>query len=349
MLELLLFVLSQAPAQKPLYPDMPAGSPPPVPVPESIAADAASMKLYTEVIVGTKAHFEMQPIAAGRFTMGSALEEKKRKASEGPAHEVELAAFWIGRCEVTWDEYTPFQMKLDKEARRQGGESAQAQDAWADAVSRPTPPYVPMDFGMGKERCPAISMTQFAARQYTQWLSMKTGRFYRLPSEAEWEYACRAGTKTAYSFGDDPAKLGDHAWYFENSGETYHPVAMKKPNPWGLFDMHGNVAEWVLDQYDEASYASFKTMAQAPITWPTKLYPCSVRGGSWDDDSDRLRSSARRGSQAAWQQQDPQLPKSIWYLTDAKFVGFRVVRPLVEPAEGEKLRAWSADIDAIRE
>jgi formylglycine-generating enzyme required for sulfatase activity len=281
--------------------------------------------------------------------MGSAANETKRKASEGPQHEVELNAFWIGRCEVTWDEYSPFQLKLDKDARQRSGESAQPQDKWADAVSRPTPPYVPMDFGMGKEHCPAISMTQFAARQYTQWLSMKTGRFYRLPTEAEWEYACRAGTTTAYSFGDDAAKLGEYAWYFENSAETYHPVGTKMPNPWGLFDMHGNVAEWVLDQYDDAFYASAEKGARSPLEWPTKLYPCCVRGGSWDDDADRLRSAARRGSQASWQQQDPQLPKSIWYLTDAKFVGFRVVRPLVEPSDAEKLRAWSADTDAIRE
>src|SRR6185436_7840107 len=178
-------------------------------------------------------------------------------------------AFWIGRCEVTWDEYSPFQLKLDVQARAVGGEPAQPQDPWADAVSRPTPPYRPMDFEMGTGRNPAISMTQFAARQYTEWLSMKTGRFYRLPTEAEWEYACRGGSSSAYSFGDDAAKLGDYAWYFENSAETYHPVGTKQANPFGLFDMHGNVAEWVLDQYDEASYASFKATARAPIAWPS--------------------------------------------------------------------------------
>ena len=350
MLALLLLALAQTPPPAPpLYPDMPSGRPPPVDVPDAVAKTAAEMKPYTELVPGTPARFALVPIPAGKFTMGSPAAEAKRKPPEGPQHEVELAAFWMGRCEVTWDEYAPFQLKLDLAARKQGGEPAAAQDPWADAVSRPTPPYVPMDFGMGKERSPAISMTQFAARQYTQWLSMKTGRFYRLPTEAEWEYACRAGTTTAYSFGDDPAELGKHAWYFENSAEKYHEVGTKLANPWGLFDMHGNVAEWVLDQYDDAFYASFAKPAQAPLAWPTKVFPCVVRGGSWDDDADRLRSAARRGSQAAWQQQDPQLPKSIWYLTDAKFVGFRVVRPLVEPTEAEKLRAWSADTDAIRE
>jgi len=346
---LLLCALQDDTATKPKYPPLPAGKPPAVDVPEAAAASAAEMKLYKELIPGTTASFEMQPIPAGKFRMGSPEAEPKRKPAEGPQHEVELAAFWMGRCEVSWDEYLPFQMRLDLQSRADGGKSEHPQDAWADAVSRPTPPYVPMDFGMGTQRFPAISMTQFAARQYTQWLSMKTGRFYRLPTEAEWEYACRAGTQGAYSFGDDPAQLGEYAWHFENSSESYHVVGTKKPNPWGLFDMHGNVCEWVLDQFDETSYAARGASVKAPIAWPSKLYPCVVRGGSWDDDPDRLRSASRRGSQASWQQQDPQLPKSIWYLTDAKFVGFRVVRPLLEPGEQEKQRAWSADTDAIRE
>jgi formylglycine-generating enzyme required for sulfatase activity len=207
-----------------------------------------------------------------------------------------------------------------------------------------------MDFSMGVQGYPAICMTQFAARQYTQWLSMKTGRFYRLPTEAEWEYACRAGTQTAYSWGDDPAQADLHAWYFDNSDDGYAKIMTKQPNPWGLFDMHGNVAEWVLDAHSSKGYpASVEGPVQDPLVWPRQLYPRVVRGGSWDDDVERLRSAARRGSLKSWKVQDPQLPKSIWYHTDARFVGFRVVRPLVEPPLEERARYWEADEPEIRE
>src|SRR5262249_3375032 len=156
-------------------------------------------------------------------------------------------------------------------------------------------------------------MTQLAAKTYCQWLSQKTGRFYRLPTEAEWEYACRAGTTTAYSFGDDPAQLGEYAWYFDNSEDAYHKVGTKYPNPWGVYDMHGNVAEWTLDQYIPDYYArSAGTPSKNAWPIPTKVYPLAVRGGSWDDEPGALRSAVRRGSNKDWKQQDPQLPQSIW-------------------------------------
>jgi formylglycine-generating enzyme required for sulfatase activity len=334
-----------------VYPEMPAGRPPRVDVENAEAADEAAMKPYREVVPGVDATFEMVPIRGGRFVQGSPESEPERKADEGPQAPVELEPFWIGRCEVTWDEYQPFMLKLDVEDRRQGRSAAAPQDAHADAVSRPTPPYVPMDFEMGTKGFPAICMTQFAARQYTKWLTMKTGRFYRLPTESEWEYACRAGSTTAYSFGDDVAALGDHAWYFDNADDRYHPVGTKAPNPWGLHDMHGNVAEWVIDRHDPAFYATLldpsAAAAVAPIAWPSDLYPHVVRGGSFDDDADRLRSAARRGSTKAWKVQDPQMPKSIWYHTDARFVGFRVVRPLREPPPEEQAKFHDPDVEEI--
>ena len=190
-----------------------------------------------------------------------------------------------------------------------------------------------MTFGLGRKGQPAICITHHSAMEYCRWLSAKTGKIYRLPTEAEWEYACRAGTTTAYSFGDDPAKLGDYAWYVENA-EKPQPVGKKKPNPWGLYDMHGNVAEWCLDHYVADIYSTVRrrtSRRSGPVVLPTaKEYPYVARGGSWDDDADRLRSAARAASNPEWSVQDPQRPQSIWWHTDATFVGFRVVRPLEE-------------------
>jgi formylglycine-generating enzyme required for sulfatase activity len=201
-----------------------------------------------------------------------------------------------------------------------------------------------MSFGMGKDGFPAISMTQHAANKYCQWLSAKTGQFYRLPTEAEWEYAARAGTTTPWSWGDDPSVAGEYAWYGKNSDFKYQKVGKKKPNPWGLFDIHGNVLEWTLDQYAPDYYGKAATLD--PWNKATEPYPHSARGGSWDDDDvSRLRSAARRASDKTWKIQDPQLPKSIWYHTDAQFLGFRIVRPLKTPT-GEEMQAyWNSGVE----
>ncbi|MDP6539081.1 MAG: formylglycine-generating enzyme family protein [Planctomycetota bacterium] len=348
----LLALVFAARTDDPIYPDPPEGPAPLLDVEGADASVEADMGVYRERLPGSQVSFEMVPIPGGRFSMGSPPDEEDREDDEGPEHAVEISPFWLGRCEVTWDEYYEFMLKLDVARREGGAAQPQPSDPWADAVSRPTPPYVPMDFEMGVEGCPAVCMTQFAARQYTRWLSMKTGRFYRLPTEAEWEYACRAGTETAYSFGDDPDDLDEYAWYFDNADDAYHPVGSKRANPWGLYDMHGNVAEWVLDGHDASFYGSLAEAPDAvtrdPVAWPTKLYPRVVRGGSWDDDPELLRSAARRGSRKGWKVQDPQLPKSIWYLTDASFVGFRVARPLAESPELTRERVWGPDLDAVR-
>ena len=333
-----------------IYPPMPAGFPAPRGIEGAAAKTEAEMTLYAEEIPGSEILFKMTPIKAGSFLMGSPLEEEDREDNEGPQVEVSLDPFWIGTHEVTWDEYQLFQFKLDIQARAGGGAEVTPQDSWADAVSRPTPPYVPMDFEMGVEGYPAICMTQFAARQYTKWLSLKTGRFYRLPTEAEWEYACRAGTKTAYSFGDDVDELDDYAWHFDNADDKYQKVGLKKPNPWGLYDMHGNVSEWVLDAFTKDGYGFLGEEAvHAPLNKPTELYPRTVRGGSWDDDPEMLRSAARHKSKKGWKVQDPQLPKSIWYHTNATFVGFRLVRPLKQPTAEEMSYYWEADLESVRE
>ncbi|MBS1823983.1 MAG: formylglycine-generating enzyme family protein [Acidobacteria bacterium] len=287
---------------------------------------------YKNAIPGTLISYEMVPVAAGEFVMGTPESEKGRKADEGPQHKVRVDAFWMQKYEVTWDEYRLFMFS------QQAGEKAGA-DTVVDAVSRPTRPYVEMSFGMGINGYPAISMTQHAANKYAQWLSARTGHFYRLPTEAEWEYACRAGSTDAYG-GVDVAKLGEYAWFAQNSNGKYEKVGTKKPNAWGLYDMLGNVMEWTLDQYTP-DYSQWK----APWVKSTKPYPHVARGGSWNDEAEALRCGVRVGSDASWKMQDPQLPKSIWYLTDAQFLGFRLVRPVKVPTAAEMFQYWNNGVE----
>ncbi|MBN2505109.1 MAG: SUMF1/EgtB/PvdO family nonheme iron enzyme [Verrucomicrobia bacterium] len=307
--------------------------------PEKTAAD---MKCYTNVIPGSTVRYVMLPLSGGEFLMGSPEHEKGRQPDESPQHKVRVAPFWMGMFEVTWNEFEIFQYPDDEKQLRKHYPTAESLNAVSDAVNRPSKPYVEMSFGMGKDGYPAIAMTHHAANKYCHWLSAKTGHFYRLPTEAEWEYACRAGAATAYSFGDDPAQLGQYAWFGRNSDFKYQKVGRKKPNPWGLHDMHGNVAEWCLDQYDAAFYQQFKdALAAQPWNRATQPYPHIVRGGHWDDeDAAALRSAARRGSAREWKAQDPQLPKSYWWLSDAQFVGFRIVRPLEVPPAETLLKYW---------
>jgi formylglycine-generating enzyme required for sulfatase activity len=191
-----------------------------------------------------------------------------------------------------------------------------------------------MSFGMGINGFPAISMTQHAANKYAEWLSAKTGQFFRLPTEAEWEYACKAGGKPG-------GPLGDIAWYSDNSTGKYQKVGTKKPNAWGLYDMLGNVSEWTLDQ--EAPYATEDQVN--PWVAPKTAYPIAVRGGNWSDPAANLTCEARVGSDASWKQQDPQLPKSIWYETDAPWLGFRLVRPVKLPSVDEMYHYWNNGVE----
>ena len=295
------------------------------------------MKPYKQIITSTEVSFEMVPIPGGEFVMGSPDKETKRNKDEGPQHTVKIEPFWIGKYEVTWDEYDIWSFELDIQRRKILKLPSTKYDKFADVVTRPTKPYTDMTFDMGHENFPAICMTQLAAKTYCKWLSAKTGHYYRLPTEAEWEYACRAGSKTAYFFGDDPKQLDAYAWHYGNSDDTYHTVGKKKPNPWGLYDIHGNVAEWTLDQHSPDYYKQFaKKTAVSPLNVATKLFPRVVRGGSWDDYPEVLRSSARVASSKEWKEQDPQLPQSIWYHTDALHVGFRIVRPLRVPNAAER-------------
>jgi formylglycine-generating enzyme required for sulfatase activity len=304
----------------------------------------SDMKPYTGTIAGTEATFEMLPIPAGKFKMGSPETEAGRKDDEGPQHEVEISPFWMGKTEVTWNEFELFMYRHEEAKIREAKKLDPALNQLTDASARPTQPYVEMSFGMGKDGFPAISMTQHAANKYCQWLSAKTGHFYRLPTEAEWEYAARAGSTAAYPWGDDASVLGDYAWYGKNADFKYQKVGKKKPNAWGLHDIIGNVWEWCLDAYDPAYYKN--SPAKDPWNKATKPYPHVVRGGSWDnDDPAQLRVSVRKKSGPEWKIQDPQLPKSIWYHTDAQWLGFRVVRPLAVPSVEEMYAYWNSGVE----
>jgi formylglycine-generating enzyme required for sulfatase activity len=312
---------------------------------------------FVQRLPDTDVSFEMVPVPGGTFLMGSPDTEKGRKKDEGPQIEVEVEPFHMGKYEVTWPEYEAFQNTYHRLAGLDPEKLKVPEDKLADAVTYPTPMYElevgPMLQRMGGrgKGLPAVSVSQFAARQYTKWLSKKTGRFYRLPTEAEWEYACRAGTTTAYSFGDDPKGLEDHGWYFDNSAlddgdGAYHAVGRKKPNAWGLYDMHGNVGEWCIDAHAPDWYARFagrKVRAGDMINWPARRYGRVIRGGGWESEATDCRSAARIAPGPELNAMEPCIPKGPHWETCGFWVGFRVVSPAKEPADAEKLRFWNAD------
>jgi formylglycine-generating enzyme required for sulfatase activity len=294
-----------------------------------------SFKAYEQTITGSEVKFRMVPVPSGTLVIGSPEGEPGRERDEGPQKKIVLSAFWMGEKEVTFAEWDLF----FKEVNMPAGKNI-------DGVSRPTPQYIDLTWGMGRDpKNPANSMSQQAAMMYCHWLYKKTGVFYRLPTEAEWEYACSAGNPATFHFGNDPVKLGEYAYFKNNSDGKYHKTGELKPNAWGLYDMLGNLSEWTLDQYIENRYSSIAPGTKDPLMPPTKRYPRVVRGGSYMDDMQALRCSNRIPSDAKWNQRDPQIPKSKWWLTDGMFVGFRLVRPLKQPAKEEAEKFYSQYLD----
>ena len=344
---------------------------------KSVSTEEGFMVPYEVTIPGSDATFEMVPVPGGEFLLGSPPNESDRNEDEGPQVSVQVAPFWIGKYEVSWAEYREFMSqykafkKLDSlrfgsthmesakqevEAMPEVKEYFDKQDPEVDAVTCPTPLYdASFTYAPGEDpEQPAVTMTQFAAKQYTKWLSGITGEQYRLPTEAEWEYAARAGTSTAYPFGDDPTNLDDYAWYEDNSDYETHAVGSMLPNAWGLFDMHGNAAEWVLDAYeaDQYSHLTSGTSTTDAVAWPTKLFPRVIRGGSWLSTPSDCRSAARQQSDdPEWTLSDPNLPKSPWWLTEeqAMGVGFRILRPFDPMDKAMQKKVWDADIPRIQQ
>jgi formylglycine-generating enzyme required for sulfatase activity len=286
---------------------------------------------YEQKIAGSDVTIKMVPIKAGEFQLGSPASEAGRNADEGPQKKVKIDAFWMGAYEVTFDQYDQY---ADRDKDK----------VLPDGMTRPSPPYIDLTLGMGKSGgYPANSMSQYGALMYCRWLYHKTGVFFRLPTEAEWEYACRAGSTTAYPYGNDPAQLKDYAWTLENSTEVYHKVGELKPNAWGLYDMLGNVGEWTMDQYAEDAYK--KADAANPWNKPTDNTPRTVRGGHYLEPATAARCASRLMSDIAWNDRDPQIPKSKWWNADAPFIGFRLVRPLKQPSKAEAEKFFADSID----
>jgi formylglycine-generating enzyme required for sulfatase activity len=238
----------------------------------ALFAQTAAPTAYRESIGGTLVSFEMVPVPAGTATV------------EGKA--VEVHPFYIGRTEVTWDMYDVFAFGLDKEKDPGKG----------DAIARPSQPYGAPDYGWGHAGYPVISVARGGAEAFAQWLSAKTGKTYRLPTEAEWTRAAELAGKGV--------PVAEISWNRGNASARTHPVGTRKPDALGLFDLFGNAAEWVTTS-DGTGVA---------------------RGGSFRDNASDVRPSARAVQDNSWNERDPQLPKSRWWLSDGPFVGFRLVR-----------------------
>jgi formylglycine-generating enzyme required for sulfatase activity len=290
--------------------------------------------------------FEMVYVPGGRFDMGSPESEKGRQANEGPVNAVTVRDFWLAKGEVTWDVFDVWYRNAGLPKRDEAVGTFEAENPGKelvpDAITRPTNPYVDDTYGHEREGKPAICMSHHSAMVFCHWLRLKTGKPYRLPTEAEWEYAARADQKGPYGFDPAKEKLEDYAWFKGNSKTedmpdgTTHKPGEKKANAFGLHDMHGNVAEWTLDLFDEKLYAArAKDPAKAlSFTAPKDVkWGHVVKGGSWADPAEHLRAARRVVSDSDWMDKDPNRPRSIWWLTEKDTIGFRIALPADEYPE----------------
>ena len=267
---------------------------------------------YSEKIPNSDLSIEMIFIQGGEYSMGN----------KNSNVNTQISSFWMSKYEITWEIYNLF-MEFDQSNKLEyiiDGDTIKV-----DGISKPTTPYTDMTFGMGYEGFPAVNMTHFAASKFCKWLSLITGNYYRLPTEAEWEYACRSGTSSDYYYGDDISLIDEYSWNKNNSDNSYQRVGQKIPNKWGLHDMLGNVSEWVADSYDDNIFKS-KKLKKDPFIFSESKYPKVYRGGSWNDEPSSLLTHKRFYSDNSLQKRDPQIPKSQWWNTDAPNIGFRIVR-----------------------
>jgi len=299
--------------------------------PMTLAADKKLPKKYTETITtkdGAKLTLDMVLIPAGTFTMGSPASEADRQDHEGPQHKVRLDSFYLCSTEVTLELFQAYYAEtgtakkdfIDVQEAKKNDEGKKKGDP--DAITGPTPVYGDMTMGYSKKH-PAIGLSWHNAMTVCRWLSKKTGKKYRLPTEAEWEYACRAGTTSTFGAAKDAAGLEDYGWFMDNADMEPHAVGTKKPNAWGLYDMQGNVCEWVHDFYSPTAYKAAAGVASNP-TGPKEGKVYLARGGHYDAEAGELRCAARAFEEDWWRMNDPQIPKSKWWLPQMDFIGFRV-------------------------
>jgi len=304
----------------------------------TVPAKIEKFENFSEMIPGTTVSFLMVAIPGGTFSMGSPDNESLRKPNEGPVHKVSVSKFWMAKTEVTWDEYLAFFRATGSQGRTEG----QIVNKKTDAITGATPPWGAPDQGWGKGAHPAITMSWHAADVYCRWLSKVTGKKYRLPTEAEWEYACRGGTETPYFFEGDPKKytsvgilkklfspdtsnISSRVVYKLNSFSRTRDAATVMENPFGLKNMSGNVAEFCSDfysPYDNKADSAEIIDPKGPETGQEHI----IRGGSFKSDAKDVRCASRDFTKSKeWLVTDPQMPKSIWWYSDCIDVGFRVV------------------------
>lgn len=272
---------------------------------------AQEPKTETIAIPGTDLKFDVVYVPGGKAKIGSPEGEAGRKADEAPLHEVELRPFWMCKTEVTWEAFVKY-FENRKAAK-------------VDGVTRPSPPYEPPHGKMGVGTHPAVSMRWHGAMGYCEWVSALTGRRFRLPTEAEFEYAARAGSTAA-----GPANPDETAWYAANGEKKTHLTGTKKPNAFGIQDLMGNVWEYALEPHTGAAYA--------PV----------LRGGGWPTPAAELRFAARQLIQPEWYERDPNRPRSMWWLTDGTFVGFRMVCFADAPKKDQDAVAAKVEIGPLK-
>ena len=332
-LVVLLLLLSSASAQNPLgiRTERPSSG-------RAIETNQGWMVPYTQTIPGCDIAFEMMPIPAGEMEL----------KIPGTAERVTVAIepLWVGKYEVTWSEYEQYMA----EYRHFKVIANPKIVADATFVSAPTMLYSPEEvyaYSLTKEH-PACTMTQFAARQYTKWLSLQLKQRYRLPTEAEWMYACSAGDLEQKNA---PTELANFA-VCESDKTGPNTVGTRKPNAWGLHDMLGNVSEWVIDGQSDGGQLrrSGKQSVFDSIQWTSSRVGHWALGGSWSSRYDNCSVFAKEVSNDEWWSSDPFIPLSPWWLCGDPWlsIGFRIVRPLNEGTAEEWTRYWEPDSEELK-